>query len=75
HRAFYNPEAGRVEMYLVSNQRQTLRLDGHSFDLEPGEAVHTENSYKYTPSEFHDLAAESGFSELQHWLDEDQLFC
>lgn len=75
HRAFYNPDAGRVEMYLVSNQRQILRMDGHSFELESGEAVHTENSYKYTPAEFLQLASENGFSEVRHWLDEDQLFC
>ena len=75
HRAFYNPDAGRVEMYLVSNQRQTLQLDGHSFELESGEAVHTENSYKYTPSEFLDLASENGFFEVCYWLDENQLFC
>jgi dimethylhistidine N-methyltransferase len=75
HRAFYNPDAGRVEMYLVSNQRQTLRLNGHSFDLEPGETVHTENSYKYTPTEFLELASENGFSEVRHWLDDNGLFC
>ena len=75
HRAFYNPDAGRVEMYLVSNQRQTLRLDGHAFELESGEAVHTENSYKYTPLEFLELASDNGFSEVCHWLDDDGLFC
>lgn len=74
HKAFYNSEAGRIEMHLVSKKHQTLRLNGYHFELKPGETVHTENSYKYTPEEFEALATESGFRKLRLWLGEDGMF-
>lgn len=74
HQAFYNADAGRVEMHLVSQVDQTLRVNGHRFDFAAGESLHTENSYKYTPEEFLALAAGSGLRPVQHWLDDDDLF-
>ncbi len=74
HKAFYNGDAGRIEMHLVSTRPQKLRVNGHCFDLEAGESIHTENSYKYTPDEFLSLAKGSGFSEVRHWVDENGLF-
>jgi dimethylhistidine N-methyltransferase len=74
HKAFYNGDAGRIEMHLVSTRPQKLRVNGHCFDLEAGESIHTENSYKYTPDEFLSLAKSSGFSEVRHWVDENGLF-
>jgi uncharacterized SAM-dependent methyltransferase len=61
-------------MHLVSTRPQKLRVNGHCFDLEAGESIHTENSYKYTPDEFLSLAKGSGFSEVRHWVDENGLF-
>jgi len=74
HKAYYNAAAGRVEMHLVSRAKQTLKLNGHSFELESGEMLHTENSYKYSPQEFLRLATACGFREEKYWLDEDRLF-
>jgi len=74
HRAFYNAEAGRIEMHLVSQTRQELRIDGHSFCIGEGESLHTENSYKYTPSEFLSLASRSRFTPVRYWEDDKGLF-
>ncbi len=74
HRAFYNSEAGRIEMHLVSRHKQELRLNGHCFNFEAGESLHTENSYKYTPEEFILMASRSGFRDVRHWVDRDGLF-
>lgn len=74
HKAFYNSAAGRIEMHLVSRQKQTLRLNGHRFDIDSGESLHTENSYKYAPAEFLQIATRSGFRTLRHWIDEEGLF-
>jgi len=74
HRAFYNAEAGRIEMHLVSRKKQELRVNGHCFNLEAGESLHTENSYKYTPGEFISMASGNGFREIRHWVDSDGLF-
>jgi dimethylhistidine N-methyltransferase len=74
HRAFYNEDAGRVEMHLVSRKPQQLRLNGHCFDFAEGESVHTENSYKYAPEEFLELAADSGLEPVRHWTDDQGMF-
>ncbi|MCG8038400.1 MAG: L-histidine N(alpha)-methyltransferase [Candidatus Thiodiazotropha taylori] len=74
HHAFYNAAAGRIEMHLVSKRDQLLRLNGCCFELEQGESVHTENSYKYEPEEFLDLASKAGMVEVRHWLAEEGLF-
>ena len=74
HRAFYNSEAGRIEMHLVSRHTQELRFNGHCFNLEAGESLHTENSYKYIPEEFVSMASKSGFRDVRHWVDNDGLF-
>lgn len=74
HRAFYNAAKGRVEMHLVSQREQEVRVNGHRFHFERGESVHTECSYKYTPDEFHALARQAGFTPVRHWLAEGGLF-
>jgi dimethylhistidine N-methyltransferase len=74
HNAFYNSDAGRIEMHLISTRRHTLRIDGHQFDFREGERLHTENSYKYSPEEFIHMASKHGFDEMRHWVDEDGMF-
>ena len=74
HKAFYNTSEGRIEMHLESLKDMTLQLDAHLFEMSSGETIHTENSYKYTPAEFLFLANRSGFNEVRHWIDEEELF-
>ncbi|WP_290787221.1 L-histidine N(alpha)-methyltransferase, partial [Halomonas sp.] len=56
HRAFFDAQASRIEMHLVSECRQTLVLDQHRFEFAPGETLHTENSCKYARDDFQALA-------------------
>ena len=74
HRAFYDAVRGRIEMHLVSRRAQSIRVLGRNFRLEPGESIHTENSYKYSVGEFHALARRSGLQPRQVWLDPAHLF-
>ncbi len=74
HHAFYNENEGRVEMHLVSECTQTLRIDGHSYDFSEGESIHTENSYKYSVAGFRALAEQAGFRPEAIWLDDEALF-
>lgn len=74
HRALYNEQLGRIEMYLVSRLAQHVRLDGRSFSFEAGEAMRTEYSYKYSIADFEALASEAGFSRQRTWTDERRLF-
>lgn len=74
HRAFYNAEAGRVEMHLVSRVAQTVTVAGQSFEFAEGETIHSESSYKYAPEEFRQLATEAGFVPRALWQDGERLF-
>ena len=74
HHARYNSAAGRIEMHLTSTRKQTVNIDGHSFDFNTGESIHTENSYKYTNDEFRSLAQRASFTSCAVWTDSDQLF-
>ena len=74
HRAFYNAVRGRIEMHLVSRFAQDIRIQGQRFYFEPGESIHTENSYKYTLEEFHAIARAAGLRPRQVWLDASRLF-
>jgi L-histidine N-alpha-methyltransferase len=50
HRAFYNEAASRIEMHLISDSAQTVRLRrlGLTIRFRPGEGIWTESSYKFT---------------------------
>lgn len=74
HRAFYDALHGRIEMHLVSRRAQEIRVLGRRFRFEPGESIHTENSYKYSVAEFHALARRAGLQPRQVWLDAAHLF-
>lgn len=69
HRASYNAELGRVEMHLVSNRAQTVRLGGRAVRFAAGETIHTENSHKYTVAEFAATAGRAGFRRAGMWTD------
>lgn len=74
HHAFYNADAGRVEMHLVSEALQQVNVAGRPFRFQAGDAIHTECSYKYTIDGFHRLAAGAGFEPVEVWTDAEDLF-
>jgi dimethylhistidine N-methyltransferase len=74
HYAPYNPVAQRVEMYLVSLKRQSVKLADGVVEFAAGEAIHTENSHKYSIESFREIAARAGFSPRAVWCDENRLF-
>jgi L-histidine N-alpha-methyltransferase len=76
HRATYDDQAGRIQMHLVSlrPQRVTIRALGLVVDFAEGEAIHTEDSYKYSLAEIAALAGASGFRIDRQWLDSGRRF-
>jgi dimethylhistidine N-methyltransferase len=69
HRAFYNSERRRIEMHLVSERPQKVRIAGRVIKFAAGETIHTENSYKYTIESFGLLAQSAGWTPLTAWTD------
>ncbi len=74
HYAFYNPRPGRIEMHLVSLERQSVNVGAYRFEFAPGETIHSENSCKYAVEEFAALAAEAGFRADRVWQDAQKRF-
>ena len=69
HKAFYNSVRQRIEMHLVSKQRQKVKVAGRVIEFRAGETIHTENSYKYTLEMFGALARGSGWTPVSVWTD------
>ena len=74
HRAIYNAQLGAIQMFLISEGAQQVTVAGETFEFAPGEALHTENSFKYHPDEFSLMAAQAGFSTTAHWTDANDWF-
>ncbi len=74
HRADWNAHEGRIEMHLVSQRAQTVRIGGHRIRFATGETIHTENSYKHTLAGFQAFARAAGWHPVQSWTDPARLF-
>jgi dimethylhistidine N-methyltransferase len=74
HHAFYDVVEGRIEMHLRSRIDQTVVVAGQTFAFQAGETIHTENSCKYSITEFQQLARDAGYEPVQYWTDAEQLF-
>lgn len=76
HDARYDNVLGRVEMHLVSLRAQRVRIAALDLelDLDEGERIHTENSYKYSGREIDALAAVGGFAVESRWFDAERRF-
>jgi dimethylhistidine N-methyltransferase len=70
HLAVWNAEQGRMEMHLVSEVEQVVKIAGNSFHFAAAERLHTENSHKFTVESFTELAARAGWTVSQYWISE-----
>jgi len=74
HRAVYDEAFGRMELELVSECEQIVRIENASFHFEKGEALLTEHSHKYTLDQFSDMAQRAGFIVDKVWTDPERFF-
>ena len=74
HIAIYNHERHCVELFIVSQRDQTVRVGNSWFHFAAGERILTERSHKYSLAGFEELAREAGFDVAGVWMDENQLF-
>ena len=73
----YDPSTGAMRSWLVSQRAQTVRvgaLGGQAFEFAAWEAIHTENSYKFTLPQIEALAAGAGLRVVAVFEDEDHDF-
>lgn len=76
HRAFYDAERARIEMHLVSEREQTVRIGELEMEIEfeRGETIRTELSYKYTRDSALEMLSAAGFVPTRWRTDPDELF-
>jgi len=76
HEAFYNADAGRIEMHLRSGLGQAVSVSAceRRFELEADETIHTESSYKYTRELIERCAGSAGFRVREIFTDEKEWF-
>jgi len=76
HFAFYNEEAGRIEIYIESCRDQTVAIRQLDMEVQfaAAEQIHTENSYKYHLRDIEQLAAQTGFKLARTWFDSEKRF-
>lgn len=74
HEARWDDTLERIEMHLVARYRTRIAIDGHRFEFEAGDSIHTESSHKYSVDSFRKLAAGAGLRSEKVWFDPDGLF-
>ena len=69
HHVRYDGMADRIEMHLVADTPQTVRVPalGLRVELEAGESIWTESSYKFTRPSVETMLAAAGL-RLERWL-------
>jgi len=74
HHSLYNEKKKRIEIYLRSIKKQTARIIKANLSLtfEKDELIHTENSYKYTPSDIKYMMENAGLKIKQIWYDKNK---
>ena len=74
HLAGYDEELGCVQMHLVSEFEQKIKVLNTEIEIGKGEKIHTEDSYKYSSAEIESLAMKAGFSKSASWFDKKGYF-
>lgn len=74
HRAFYDAVHRRIVMQLVSKGAQRLTLGTFVCELEDGEPITTEHSYKFEPDRFAEMARAAGLRVEASFYDERRYF-
>ncbi len=71
HRAVWNTEEGRIEMFLVSRRPQTVRIPGARLEVpfRKGETIFTEASYKYVARDLRARVEAEGFVARRQFED------
>jgi L-histidine Nalpha-methyltransferase len=69
HLARHDPQHGRIEMHLVSQRAHEVHVRGRTIAFAAGETIHTENCYKYAPSQFLHMAHAAHWRCERSWQD------
>ncbi|MFZ0662945.1 MAG: L-histidine N(alpha)-methyltransferase [Acidobacteriaceae bacterium] len=76
HRARWNAEQSRIEIYLESLIAQCAVIPALELEVRfaRGEMIHTENSYKFTAESIGAIVEQAGFGMTRCWTDDREWF-
>lgn len=76
HEARYDTAEKRIEMHLVSEFDQSVRIPfaNCTVRFEAGESIWTESSHKYEIGDLETMAAQGGFRVRHSWTDQEWAF-
>lgn len=74
YRNYWNDEKSRMEMTLVSERDQIIRVNGEQFTVAAEEIITVEYSYKYDESRFSEMARDAGLMLQRRWTDRQDFF-
>jgi len=76
HKACFNEEYSRIEMHLVSKEKQTVTIGAMNtkISFKPKETIHTENSHKFTPEMITSYADKAHLEVVKTWTDPKEYF-
>ena len=76
HQVRWNALASRIEMHLESTRPQEVEIPALRLRVpfDAGETIHTENSYKFTPTMVESILENGGFSRERTWHDPRRWF-
>lgn len=76
HYPVYNPHTGTAKSYLISEEKQTVSIEGlnAAFQFEAWESIHTEISQKYNLSSFNSIAEAANLQYVKQFTDERDYF-
>jgi dimethylhistidine N-methyltransferase len=76
HWAFYNQSKAQIEMHLISQAEQSVRLDALDLDINffLGETILTEISRKFTLERMKEQLQAHGLKTIQVWTDPNEWF-
>jgi dimethylhistidine N-methyltransferase len=74
HRSFYDADRRRVEMHLEARENVSVHWDGGMRYFVRSQAIHTENSHKYTRSMIADMLERTGWRLDHVWTDPKEWF-
>lgn len=69
HEAIFNENSSRIEMHLISKEKQSVMINGKVIRFEKNETIHTENSHKYSNESFLQLVSQAGMKSIKNWSD------
>jgi L-histidine N-alpha-methyltransferase len=74
HEARWNDDEARIEMHLRATRDVDFSVANVDFRMSAGETIHTENSIKYGPRDARLLLRSGGWTPIQEWVDDNNLF-